>query len=198
MSKLGIYGGTFNPVHLGHVHLLRQVKELAGLDRILIMPDRVPPHKEAPDLASSEDRLAMVKLAFDGIDGIEVSELELKREGRSYTYLTIRDLKALYPDAELFLIMGADMLLTFDKWVNYEEILRNATLIAAAREDGEYAALLEKAKALGNARILPTRPLPMSSTDVRLAAKAGSDLSGMVPESVGRYIAEHDLYRKGD
>lgn len=194
--KLGIYGGTFNPVHLGHIHLLREVRRLTDMDKILVMPDRVPPHKAASDLASGQVRAQMLRLAVRDIDGAEVSMLELDKEGKSYTYLTLRELKQLYPDDTLYLIMGADMLLTFREWRNWEEILSNAHLIAAARDDGEYEALKKAAAELGNADVLKIEPLPMSSTDVREAVKAGQPIDGMVPAEVARYIVEHGLYRQ--
>ena len=122
--------------------------------------------------------------------------LELEKEGKSYTYLTLRELKRLYPDDTLHLIMGADMLLTFREWRNWEEILGNARLIAAARDDGEYEKLKKAAAELGNADVLKIEPLPMSSTDVRQAVKAGQPINGMVPAAVARYIAEHGLYRQ--
>lgn len=194
--KIGIYGGTFNPVHLGHIHLLREVKSQCGLDKILVMPDRVPPHKTASDLASGEDRAEMLRLATAGMENVSVSEMELEKEGRSYTYLTLRELKRRYPEDQLFLIMGADMLLTFSQWRNWQEILQNAHLIAAARDEGEYEALLAKAQELGNADVLKITPLPMSSTDVRRAASAGQPLAGMVPEAVEKYILAAGLYQE--
>ncbi len=195
--KLGIYGGTFNPVHLGHIHLLKEVKRQTGLDKILVMPDRVPPHKMADDLASAEDRAKMLRLATAGMEGVEVSEMELEKEGRSYTYLTLRELKKRFPGDTLYLIMGADMLLSFDRWRNWEEILENAHLIAAARDDGEYEALLRKARVLGNTDVLKITPLPMSSTDVRRAVSEKKPLSGMVPEAVENYILAAGLYGAG-
>lgn len=194
--KIGIYGGTFNPVHLGHIHLLSEVKKQCGLDKILVMPDRVPPHKAAVELASGEDRAEMLRLATCSMDGVEVSTLELEQQEKSYTYLTLRRLKKIFPGDDLFLIMGADMLLTFEQWRNWQEILENAHLIAAARDDGEYETLLKKAETLGKADVLKIRPLPMSSTDVRETVKAGRPLTGMVPPEVERYIDEHRLYRQ--
>ena len=102
--ETGIYGGTFNPVHLGHIHLLKAAAPC--FDRILVMPDRVPPHKEAEMLASGEDRAAMLRLAVSDIPKTEVCTLELEAEGRSYTYLTLRKLRALYPDDRFTLIIG--------------------------------------------------------------------------------------------
>lgn len=194
--EVGIYGGTFNPVHLGHIHLLRAVMETGWLDELLVMPDRMPPHKEAPGLIDGEKRAEMLSLALEGMKGVRLSRLELESEGKSYTYLTLRRMKELFPNDRFSLIMGADMLLSFDKWRRWEEILENASLIAAARDEGEYERLLEKAAQLGKTRVLKITPLPISSTDVRLAVKQGRSLSGLVPEAVEAYIRQNRLYQE--
>ena len=193
--ELGIYGGTFNPVHLGHIHLLRSVMDTGWLDKILVMPDRTPPHKIAPDLLPAEERAKMVSLALGNLPGVELSRLEMESEGKSYTYLTVRRMKELFPDDHFSLIMGADMLLTFDQWRNWEEILENVSLIAAARDEGEYEKLIKKAEELGKTRVLKIDPLPVSSTDVRIAVKKGLPLDGLVPEAVEDYIKEKGFYR---
>ena len=105
--QIGIYGGTFNPVHLGHVHLLREVLQTGLLDRILVMPDRTPPHKQAPDLIDGEKRFEMLQLATKGMEGVEVSDFELRREGKSYTYMTLRLLRELHPDDQFFADYGS-------------------------------------------------------------------------------------------
>lgn len=128
--------------------------------------------------------------------GVRLSRLELESEGKSYTYLTLRRMKELFPNDRFSLIMGADMLLSFDKWRRWEEILENASLIAAARDEGEYERLLEKAAQLGKTRVLKIEPLPISSTDVRLAVKQGRSLSGLVPEAVEAYIRQNHLYQE--
>ena len=137
-------------------------------------------------LASGEDRAAMLRLAVSDIPKAEVCTLELEAEGRSYTYLTLRKLRALYPDDRFTLIIGGDMLRTFKEWRNWEEILGNASLLAAARDDGEYERLLRTAADFPGARVLKVPPLPMSSTGVREAAAAGKPLTGMVPPGSGR------------
>ena len=194
--EIGIYGGTFNPVHLGHIHLLRAVMETGWLDELLVMPDRTPPHKEAPGLIDGEKRAEMLSLALEGMKDVRLSRLELESEGKSYTYLTLRRMKELFPNDRFSLIMGADMLLSFDKWRRWEEILENASLIAAARDEGEYERLLEKASQLGKTRVLKIEPLPISSTDVRLAVKQGRSLSGLVPKAVETYIRQNHLYQE--
>ena len=129
--KIGVFGGTFNPVHLGHLNCLKSVAEQAGLDKMIVMPDRIPPHKQAEDLASSEDRLNMCRLAFADIPCVEISDWELKQEGKSYSVITLRHLKEIYPHDKLFFIMGSDMLLSFEEWYQYKEILSLSALICA-------------------------------------------------------------------
>ena len=129
MMKVGIYGGTFNPVHTGHIHAAKQAAEILGLDKLILIPDRIAPHKEIPSGSPTpEQRLEMLRLAVAGETGIEVSDIELKREGKSYTYLTVEALSEEYPGAELYLLMGTDMFLTFHTWKNPERITAKATL----------------------------------------------------------------------
>ena len=116
MRKTGIFGGTFNPIHLGHVRLGQMVLNDLKLDRIIYIPDNTPPHKSDKDLASGSDRLKMIELALKDCDNLEASDIELRREGKSYTYQTLLELKKMYPGDELFLITGADMFLTLDRW----------------------------------------------------------------------------------
>lgn len=193
--QIGIYGGTFNPVHLGHIHLLREVMATGLLDKILVMPDRTPPHKQALDLVAGWKRFEMLKLATSGMKGIQVSDFELRREGKSYTFMTLRLLRELYPDDQFSLIMGADMLLSFREWRNWEEILSHTRLIAAARDEGEYERLELAAKALGNTDLVRITPLPVSSTEVRQAVKEGHSLENLVPQPVAEYIRENHLYQ---
>ena len=184
--RVGIYGGTFNPVHLGHIHLLREVLKTGLLDRILVIPDRTPPHKQAPDLIDGEKRLEMLRLATCGMDGVEVSDIELRREGKSYTYQTLRLLREQRPEDCFSLIMGADMLLSFKEWRNWEEILAHTRLVAAARDEGEYEQLEEAASSLGHTALLKITPFPASSTEVREAVREGKPLEKLVPEPVAR------------
>ena len=113
--RIGIYGGAFNPVHKGHIKLAEEVKTKALLDKIIIMPSGQSPHKSSSSLVESEHRLEMCRLAFEGEDYI-ISDLEIKRQGKSYTVDTVTELKKIYPDDEFYLIMGSDMLLCFHKW----------------------------------------------------------------------------------
>lgn len=197
IQRIGVYGGTFNPIHLGHLHLAEAVQKALHFDRILFVPARVPPHKQAVDLAPGKDRLEMVRLAVQSLPGAMVSDLELKTGGKSYTFFTLQKLKALLPQGEFTLLMGADMLLTFDQWFRWREILSMARLAVAARYGGEQETLAEKAAALspgGRITVVPVEPLPMSSTEIRLRIQRGEDPAGLLPEAVWAYIQAHGLY----
>ena len=129
MGTIGIYGGTFNPPHLGHIRAAQMAVEALGLDRLLVIPDRIAPHKQLPEgSASPEQRLRMLELALEGEERITVSDLELRREGPSYTYETVEQLHAQYPEDQLILLMGTDMFLSFHQWKNPERILKYAQL----------------------------------------------------------------------
>lgn len=112
--RLGVFGGTFNPIHNGHLRLLQGAREALELDRVLVIPTKQPPHKRPQQLASDEDRLAMCRLAVEGLSGVEVSDLEIRRGGLSYTADTLAELRRRYPDSTLYLLVGGDMFLTID------------------------------------------------------------------------------------
>ena len=176
MSRIGIYGGTFNPPHRGHMQAARQAVELLNLDKLLLIPDRCPPHKTMPvGTPSAWERLELVRLAAQAIGKAEASDLELLREGRSYTADTMTLLRQAYPEDELFFLMGTDMLLAFPRWREPEKICRQATLVVMLRECEEpklQQELQAQARYIqenlgGQVRFLENRALPMASTDVR-------------------------------
>ena len=199
MARIGVFGGTFNPPHLGHKRLALEAKEKARLDRIIIIPDNVPPHKQASGLVSGEDRLELCRLTFCE-SFFEISDIELRREGKSYTYLTLELLKELYPDDELFLIIGSDMLLMFDKWVNYELILSMATICCMTRENAvspdELMSYAENVLGIsGNDIVIcSSEPFEISSTALRKMASEGKDIGGFVSPGVAEYIRAEKLY----
>lgn len=197
MRKLVILGGTFNPVHYGHLHLLRKFVQRIGADRALLIPTGTPPHKTAPDLAPGKDRLAMCRLAVQK-DGFEVSDVEIRRNGPSYTADTLLTVKRENPDSELYFITGEDMFLTLQDWHEPELIYSLATICAAPRSEhgcGALKAYAEKIKKRGaKTMICNLNFLPISSTMVRSAVRRGNDLSGYVPLPVADYIYQHHLY----
>jgi nicotinate-nucleotide adenylyltransferase len=197
MGTIGIFGGTFNPVHRGHVELVRQVQEQMQFDRLLLIPARVPPHKQVESLVSGKDRMEMLRLAFAEFSQASVCDLELHKRGKSYTVETLETLHSRFPQETLYFLMGADMLLSFDQWYRWQEILQLAVIVAAARDYGEEAALLQKAAHFGDrAIVLRTRPFPVSSTEVRKLLRAGENPGELLPPAVYHYIQAHGLYRE--
>ncbi len=199
--NIGIFGGTFNPVHLGHRNCLISVIDQIKLARVIVMPDRIPPHKAAQELASPEDRLNMCRLAFGDIAGVEFSDWELRQAGKSYSVLTLRHLKKLYPDDKLFFIMGSDMLLSFEQWYRYEEILSLASLACVARLDEDIDKLEPFAEILraknGEVFIIRTEPFDISSSEIRDMLKKNLDCSCYLDKNVVQYIVDKNLYDRG-
>lgn len=197
MQKIAIFGGTFNPVHNGHIHLANEFSKIIGAKKILLIPTYVPPHKQVPELASAADRLAMCRLAAQTAL-FEVSDIEIRRGGSSYTSDTLRELKRIYPNSELYLIMGEDMFLTLEEWHEPQVIYSLATMCAAPRGKSGCEALLRYAEKLrrkgANAVISDIDYLPVSSTMIRSAIKSGGSISKYVPKPVADYIYEKHLY----
>ena len=186
-TRIGIFGGTFNPPHLGHVRLANEAAERIGADKMLIIPSCIPPHKMPGKLASGEERMEMCRLAFDD-EIFEISSIELDRGDKSYTVETLRELKKLYPDSELYFIIGSDMLETFMQWYRWEEILSLATLCAASREEG-FKADLSVYTPEQRERIifLDFEPLEVSSTQIRVEIAKNAVPEYISPE-VLKYI----------
>ena len=201
MERIGIYGGTYSPPHIGHLRAAEYAIEACSLDRLLLIPTGVSPHKQMSAGATSEDRLQMLRLSAAGIDKAEVSDIELKREGRSYTVDTLGTIRAENPGAELVLLMGTDMFLSFMTWREPEKIMELATLAVFCRgEKGENAKIGAQKTALEalGARIeLVENPVTaISSTDLRRMLVFGCADPFLMP-GVGDYIREHGLYGTG-
>lgn len=199
--RIGIYGGTFSPVHSGHVLAAREFIRRMKLDRLLIIPAFEPPHKEMSTPVSAELRFEMCRLAFEGIDGVEISDIEISRGGRSYTIDTVTALKEKYPDDQLFLLVGTDMILTFDLWRRYLDILSLCTLVYVRREKrrelddkiSEKVSLIEKQSGR-KIRYIRMSPLEISSTELRGMIRRGEDVGKYLPESVREFISKKGLY----
>ena len=189
MLRVGIYGGTFAPIHNGHVAAARAFMEQMKLDYLFIIPTYLPPHKQ---ISSSDDplyRLKMCERAFAGVDGVVISDVEIRRGGKSYTYDTLKELSR--EGTRLFLLCGTDMVLTFDTWYRFEDILKMCYPVYVRREDDPLlgsrvvAKITEYYQKYGVMfRKIVTDPIPLSSTEIREAARAGRDISAMVPEGV--------------
>ena len=194
--RVAMFGGTFNPPHLGHMAAARACVETLGLDLLLLMPANLPPHKALPEgSASAEQRLEMCRIAAEKIPSCRVSDLELRRPGPSYTADTAALLAEQYPGAERWLVVGTDMLLSFDHWRQPERIISLCRLAAVARSDEDRAALEQKAAQLrqtmgAQVDIIPNAALPAASTQVR--NRLGSAL---LDPDVAEYIRQKGLYR---
>ena len=195
--KIGIFGGAFNPVHNGHMHLANAYYNELKLDKLIFIPTAKPPHKTSEHFVSSDDRINMLSLAI-GEKPYEISTIELERNEVSYTYDTLILLKKEYPDDKLFLIVGSDQFFYFDKWYRYREILNMVTLCTLAREnDEERKKIVEYAKKLGIDKdfcLLNTPVLKVDSTEIRNSIKTGEDVSSLLPNGVLEYIKEKGLY----
>ena len=205
MLRVGIYGGTFAPIHNGHVAAAKAFMEQMKLDDLFIIPAYLPPHKQVDASDDPLYRLKMCELAFEGVEGVVISDMEIQRGGRSYTYDTLKELQR--EDTRLFLLCGTDMVLTFDTWYRFEDIFKLCYPIYVRREAdplitnrivakiGEY---YQKYGVMF--RKVQLDPIPISSTQIRKAVREGKEISHLVPEGVERFIRENGLYReeKGD
>ena len=199
MERIGIYGGTFNPPHVGHLQAAKQAVQTLGLDRLLLIPDRIAPHKTMPPGSpTAQQRLEMLQIAAGDAARMEVSDIELRREGVSYTWQTLQQLKEQYPDAQLVLLMGSDMFLSFHTWVHPERILEMASLGVFYRGDkNEKALVAERAKEMRDqgavVELVENPVIQISSTQMRrlLAFRCADEL---LPDGVLDYIRENRLY----
>lgn len=202
LVKTGIFGGAFNPPHNGHVNLALEAARQLKLRRLMIIPTFESPHKSTK-LAPFDDRMAMCRSAFpekldlgNGIVcDIEISDIERQMGGVSYTINTIRELRDREPHSRFYLLIGGDMLFSFDKWFKYESILKECEVCAAARGGDSYADMMEFANEMGRIKVLPMDVVDVSSTQVRETAASGGDISALVPNAVADYIAENGLYK---
>ena len=199
MERIGIFGGTFNPPHLGHIQAAREALATLNLDRVLLVPTHISPHKDLPaGSPTPSQRLRMLEIALAGEGKLQVSDLELKREGVSYSYETVLQLKKRYPEAQLVLLMGSDMFLRFSDWRHPEIILENAELGAFYRGDKQEKEAVAKQKTALEAQgarvtLGENQVIPISSTQLRrlLAFRCADEF---LPQGVGDYIREHSLY----
>lgn len=191
MPNIVIFGGTFNPPHLGHQEMITALCDLKYIDKVIVTPTKVPPHKKCTELASEEDRLAMIKLLCEDFIKTEVSLVDMQREGKSYSLDTVLELKQQYPDYDFYFAIGGDMLATLDTWYKWEELIKETSFIAFSRGDEKaFLADFERMTALGaNISIIDEKITDVSSTSLR--DKLDPDL---IPQKVYDYILKHKLY----
>ena len=201
--RIGIYGGSFSPVHSGHVAAAKAFMEQMWLELLYVIPAGIPPHKQIVGGADAWQRLKMCELAFADMEGVVISDMEIRREGASYTVDTLRQiLQMCDADSRLFLLMGTDMLLTLDRWREPEEIFRLSYPVYMRREGNDpildariVAKIGEYQQKYGKVvRRIVGDPVVVSSTQVRRAIAEGRSIDGMVPPAVAAYIRDHNLY----
>jgi nicotinate-nucleotide adenylyltransferase len=175
--RVGVFGGTFDPPHTGHLVVAQEVHLRLGLDRVLWVPAAVPPHKRGQRITPAALRLEMVAAAIAGDDRFQLSDLEVRRDGPSYTVDTLRALREASPDDELFLILGADQLAELDSWREPDQLRRLATLVGFARAGDE-------PPEIEGARIVEVPRLDISSTEIRRRLAAGEPIDYLVPAAV--------------
>ena len=200
MTRIGIYGGTFSPPHNGHLRAAKAFMEQMWLDILYVIPTAIPPHKEMEMPVSAEHRMEMCRLAFGEMEGVYVSDMEIRRGGRSYTVDTLRELSG--EDRRLFLLCGTDMMLTLDQWRSPEEIFRLCYPVYIRRDNDRSLDLpiiqkiAEYHQKYGKVvRRIVTEPLELSSHEVREAIALEKSLKDMIPPAVETYLREHHLYQ---
>lgn len=198
-KKVGILGGTFDPIHLGHLILAENAYSQFGLDVVLLMPSGNPPHKSAGEITSKEHRNTMVQLAIDDNRHFKLSVFEQERDGFIYTADTLALLKENNEDCDYYFIVGGDSFVSMDKWYKPEQIFANAVILAAVRDDVDDAALKERAdfykqKYNADIRILKIPAIEISSSVIRDRVSAGKSIKYLVPKDVEKYIYNNKLY----
>lgn len=187
--KIGILGGTFNPVHIGHLILAEEVREKLNLDKVIFVPAYLPPHKNNPDIARPEHRYKMTGLAISANRYFSVSDIEIKRKGRSYTIDTLREFKKVYPKDSLYFITGSDLLKYLSKWKDLKDVIRMVKFIVATRPGYPLAKIPAYIKTIG------IRAVDISGFEVRQCIKRGKSFRYLVPEAVFGYIKRNRLYK---
>lgn len=200
MLKFGVLGGTFNPIHYGHLLMAEQAREALKIGKIVFMPSGYPPHKDLKTVVSADDRMKMVEMAIHSNENFLASTIELDREGKSYTVDTLRELKAEYgQDTELFFIIGADVLIDLPNWRSIREVVKLCKFAAMQRpgfkkeEFNEQKRLLEEEYG-AEIEVIDMPLIDISSTDIRNRLAEAKSIKYMLPENVIEYIEKEGLY----
>lgn len=215
-KKIGLFGGTFNPVHLGHLKAAEVVQRKFLLDKILFIPSYIPPHKESSEVASPLDRLSMVELAVASYPRFVPSSIEIEAKERSYSIITLGKIKKIFPDAWIFFILGIDAFLEIDTWRDYKKVMEQCHFIVISRpgyclddvrrildwkyvdsmyELSQYEEIKEDKLNLFKIFLLSIDALDISSTDLRKRVKSRDSIRGLVSKAVGAYIEKYKLYQ---
>lgn len=192
MSKVGIFGGTFDPIHLGHLITAQSVREIRNLEKIIFIPAFISPHKSDVKTSSPEDRLNMIKLAIEGIPFFDYSDIEIKKGGVSYTIDTLKELKKIYNEMEF--IIGYDNIFSFHTWKEPDEIMKLAKIIVLKRKSSLPPQFEDKY--YKQAVFVQTRGIEISATDLRERVRKGLPINFLVPSKVMEYIYQHKIYKE--
>ena len=200
MKKIGVFGGSFNPIHNGHIHLIEKCKEVCDFDKVMVIPSAMPVHKDGAQMISGAQRLNMCKLALQKYSWCTVLDMELTRKEKSFTQITMQTLIQQYPQDAFYLIIGSDMLITFHQWYRYRDILSSAIICAMRRDDVSDDDLNATKRRLetdgGTILLIDAPPLMVSSSEIRDRIKCGDSVENLVPAAVLSYIMEKGLYQK--
>ena len=199
MNRIGVFGGTFDPLHNGHIAVAEAAAADLSLDYVYLMPNNIQPFKQDREITANAHRLNMLRLAAAEIPAIRISTIELDREKVSYTYDSVQYLKKVHPDSELVFIMGADSLMSIERWYRGQDLLKSCSFAAGFRPGCDSSRFSEKMKQLKDrygATIyrLDNMEIPISSTEIKEKLRSGCSIRGLVPDAVERYIDEHGLY----
>ncbi|MDO5357717.1 MAG: nicotinate-nucleotide adenylyltransferase [Conchiformibius sp.] len=201
MNTIGLFGGTFDPIHNGHLHIARAFADQLALDGVIFLPAGDPYHKHTPHTAAAH-RLAMAERAAASDPRFAVSDCDIVRQGATYTYDTVQIFRQLYPSAQLYWLLGGDSLLQLHTWHKWRDLVRHTRFAVAIRPGSaltqtppELQNWLGGAVQDGSLVLLNAAPYDISSTRIRQTLAAGGDVSAWLPESVADYIRQHDLYQ---
>lgn len=214
-GRIGFFGGTFDPIHLGHLHAAGQVQSAFRLDKVLFVPSYIPPHKEGREVAAAADRFRMVELACLGHEGFEASPIEVEAKEKSYSIVTLDKVKGVYPECRVFVIVGVNAFLEIGTWREYERVIEESLFIVTDRPGTDLQAasgvlggrLARRIHAVQAGEdideplvsrysifLLPIEALEITATDIRDRVRSGRSVAGLVPGPVAEYITSHHLY----
>lgn len=192
LRNLCVYGGTFDPIHFGHLILANYIKEELDVDKFIFIPSFLPPHKTNKTHTPFDHRLKMLELAIGNSDDFLISDIEYKRKGLSYSHITIDELREHYSPENLYFLIGGDSLRDLHQWKNPEKIMNTAKIVVVGRPGSDYSEVDQNI--LNKVKIIKSPLIEISSTDIRSRIKTGKSIKYMVPEIVEKYIIENGLY----
>ena len=201
-KKVGILGGTFNPVHLGHLRLAEKAMLVASLDQVLFIPSGISYMKNQQEIVPARDRMAMVQLAIQGNSRFRVSNIEIEKKGNSYSHETIRELQKQQKDTQFFFLTGADTVFSMEKWKDPAYIFFSVTVLEAYRTGVSLEQLKKKIEQLkilyqADIRLIASDHIDISSSQIRKAISGGISVHELLPQAVEQYIKEHHFYENG-